>query len=395
TAVIVGGGFIGLEMAENLVNRDLRVTILERLPQLMPPLDPEMAEPVARHLEEKRINIELDDAVSAFEQDENGGLKVKTASGAAHQADLVILSVGVKPEITLARQAGIEIGDAGGIRVDERMRTSDEHIWAVGDAVEVHDTVTGEWCLRPLAGPANRQGRVAADVICGRPSEFRGVQGTSVCGCLGLTVAVTGVNEKTLRERGDTGFLAVYLHPGNHAGYYPGAKPVHIKLIFAPSDGRILGAQAVGTDGVDKRIDVISMAMQLRGTVHDLAETELCYAPQFGAAKDPVNLAGMVATNVLRGDLPLADWREIENTEAQVLDVRDAKEFARDHIDGAVNIPLGQLRERCEELPRDREVWIACAIGQRSYYATRFLLQKGFRVKNLPGGIVTYWGFYP
>ncbi|MCP5117173.1 MAG: CoA-disulfide reductase, partial [bacterium] len=189
--------------------------------------------------------------------------------------------------------------------------------------------------------------------------------------------------------------LAVYLHPGNHAGYYPGAKPVHIKLIFSKADGRILGAQAVGTDGVDKRIDVVSMAMQMRGTVYDLAEAELCYAPQFGAAKDPVNLAGMVAINVLRGDLPLADWRELEDTGALVLDVRDAHEFASDHIDGATNIPMGQLRERCGELPRDREIWINCAIGQRSYYATRFLLQKGFRVKNLPGGIVTYWGYYP
>jgi NADPH-dependent 2,4-dienoyl-CoA reductase/sulfur reductase-like enzyme/rhodanese-related sulfurtransferase len=391
-AVIVGGGFIGLEMAENLVLRGLRVTVLERLDQLLPPLDPEMAEPVARHLEANRVAVELGCEVTGFEPAPRG-LQVKTASGRSFPAGLVILAVGVKPEVGLAEAAGLEIGRLGGIRVDESMRTSDPHIWAVGDAVEVRDVVTGEWCLAPLAGPANRQGRIAADSICGRPAKFRGVQGTVICGCLGLVAATTGASEKRLRQAGFENFQAVYLHPGHHAGYYPGARRIHMKLVFSTQDGRVLGAQAVGEEGTDKRIDVISMALQMGASVYDLAEAELCYAPQFGAAKDPVNLAGMVAANVLAGDLPLADWRQVPTAEALILDVRDPLEFARDHLEGAVNIPLGQLRERYTELPRDREIWVNCALGQRSYFATRFLLLKGYRARNLPGGLMTGWSF--
>ncbi|MCW5981449.1 MAG: FAD-dependent oxidoreductase [Bryobacteraceae bacterium] len=394
-AVIVGGGYIGIEMAENLVKRGIRVTIVEALDQLMPPLDPEMAEPVARHLEEKKINVEIGDPVEAFEPGHDGGIVVRTKSGGGYPGDMVILSVGVRPEISLAQAAGLELGECGGLRVDESMRTSDPRIWAVGDVVETRDIVTGTWMLAPLAGPANRQGRIAAESICGREAKFRGVQGTVICGCLGLTVAMTGASEKRLRQAGFTRFKAVYLHPGSHAGYYPGATPIHIKLIFSTDDGRVLGAQAVGVEGVDKRIDVIAMAIQKGATVYDLAEAELCYAPQYGAAKDPVNLAGMVAVNVLRGDLPLADWRGLPHANAFLLDVRAPEEYARDHIEGAVNIPLTQLRERYGELPRDREIWINCALGQRSYYAVRFLAQKGYNVKNLPGGLVTYWGFYP
>lgn len=392
-AAVVGGGLIGLEMTENLVRRGLRVTVLEQQDQLLPPLDREMAEPVARHLEENKVAVELSCRVTGFEPGEAGSLRVCTASGKAFPAQLVILAVGVRPEVTLAEAAGLELGRLGGIRVDEAMRTSDPHIWAVGDAVEVRDAVTGEWCLAPLAGPANRQGRIAAESICGRPSKFRGVQGTVICACLGLTAAMTGASEKRLRAAGITGFEAVYLHPGSHAGYYPGARPIHMKLLFSARDGRVLGAQATGYEGVDKRIDVIAMAIQMRATVADLAEAELCYAPQFGAAKDPVNLAGMIASNVLAGDLPLADWRQVENTDALLLDVREPLEFARDHLEGAVNIPLSQLRERYTELPGDREIWVHCAIGQRSYYAVRFLAQKGFRVRNLPGGLMTGWSF--
>lgn len=392
-AVVVGGGLIGLEMTENLVRRGLRVTLIEQQDQLLPPLDREMAEPVARHLEENKVAVELSSPVAGFEPGEGGSLRVRTASGRVFPAQLVVLAVGVRPEVTLAEAAGLELGRLGGIRVDEAMRTSDPHIWAVGDAVEVRDVVTGEWCLAPLAGPANRQGRIAAESICGRPSKFRGVQGTVICGCLGLTAAMTGASEKRLRAAGIADFQAVYLHPGSHAGYYPGARPIHMKLLFSARDGRVLGAQAVGYEGVDKRIDVVAMAIQMRATVADLAEAELCYAPQFGAAKDPVNLAGMIASNVLAGDLPLADWREVERTDALLLDVREPLEFARDHLDGAVNIPLSQLRERYLELPRDREIWVHCAIGQRSYYALRFLAQKGFRVRNLPGGLVTGWSF--
>lgn len=392
-AVVVGGGLIGLEMTENLVRRGLRVTVVEQLDQLLPPFDREMAEPVARHLEENRVAVELSSPVTGFEEAGGGSLRVRTASGRAFPAELVILAVGVRPEVSLAEAAGLELGQLGGIRVDEVMRTSDPHIWAVGDAVEVRDVVTGQWCLAPLAGPAHRQGRIAAESICGRPSRFRGVQSTVICGCLGLTAAMTGAGEKRLRAAGIADFEAVYLHPGSHAGYYPGAQPIHMKLLFSARDGRILGAQAVGYEGVDKRIDVIATAIQMRATVADLAEAELCYAPQFGAAKDPVNLAGMIASNVLAGDLPLADWRDVERTDALLLDVREPLEFARDHLEGAVNIPLSQLRERYSELPRDREIWVHCALGQRSYYAVRFLAQKGYRVKNLPGGLLTGWGF--
>jgi NADPH-dependent 2,4-dienoyl-CoA reductase/sulfur reductase-like enzyme/rhodanese-related sulfurtransferase len=392
-AVVAGGGLIGLEMTENLVRRGLRVTLIEQQDQLLPLLDREMAEPVARHLEENKVAVELSSPVAAFEPDLAAGLRVRTAAGKTFPAQLVILAVGVRPETSLAEAAGLELGRLGGIRVDEAMRTSDPHIWAVGDAVEVRDVITGEWCLAPLAGPANRQGRIAAESICGRPSKFRGVQGTVICGCLGLTAAMTGASEKRLRAAGIAGVQAVYLHPGSHAGYYPGARPIHMKLLFSARDGSVLGAQAVGYEGVDKRIDVIAMAIQRRATVADLAEAELCYAPQFGAAKDPVNLAGMIASNVLAGDLPLADWREVERTGALLLDVREPLEFARDHLEGAVNIPLSQLRERYTELPRDREIWVHCALGQRSYYAVRFLAQKGYCVRNLPGGLMTGWSF--
>jgi len=394
-AVVVGGGFIGLEMAENLVNLGLKVTIIEMLPQLMPLLDAEMSEPIVTHLETKRVNIELGDAVAAFEAAEDGSLMVKTASGAAHPADLVILSVGVKPETGLARAAGLEIGELGGIRVDDSLRTSDPRIWAVGDAVEVRDFITGQWCLAPLAGPASRQGRMAADVICGRNMKFRGVQGTTICCCAGISVGMTGASEKSLRAAGITDYEKIYLHPGSHVSYYPGAKRIQMKLIFSTKDGRVLGAQAVGEKGVDKRIDVFAMAIQKQATVFDLEQAELCYAPQFGAAKDPVNIAGMIAANVLRGDLPLADWAELESSSAFLLDVRTPEEVARDAIEGAANIPVDELRDRCGELPKDREVWVYCAVGERSYLATRLLLQKGYRVRDLPGGIVTYWGYYP
>lgn len=389
SAVIVGGGFIGLEMAENLVHRGLAVTVVEMLDQVMPPLDPEMARAVQEQLEKHGVKVALGDGVAGFES-RDGQIVVNTKSGAQHAGDIVILAIGVRPENALAKAAGLELGARGGIRVDEQMRTADAKIWAVGDAVEVKDVVTGEWTLIPLAGPANRQGRIAADVICGRDSKFRGVQGTAICGVFDLAVASTGASEKSLVRAGITDYDKVYLHPANHVGYYPGAKPINMKLLFRKSDGRILGAQAVGEAAVDRRIDVIATAIQFGGTVFDLEESELCYAPQFGAAKDPVNFAGMIAANSLRGDVPLADWKHLLPESAVLVDVRDPDEFEEGHIPGAINLPLNELRTRLGELPRDRELWLYCRVGQRGYYAARLLLQHGFQVKNLPGGYLTY-----
>lgn len=394
-AVVAGGGFIGLEMAENLARRWIDVTVVEMARQLMPPLDPEMAEYVRQCLESHGVHLQLADGVAGFEQSGDGGLVVHTQTGAAFGADMVVLAIGVRPESKLARDAGLEIGERGGIRVDSQMRTSDPRIWAIGDAAEVRNRLTGQWELVPLAGPANRQGRVAADAICGRDSQFHGVQATAVCGFFGLTVALTGATEKTLRRAGIEDFSAIYLHPGHHVGYFPGAKPIHLKLVFRRSNGLVLGAQAVGEEGVERRIDVISTAIQKGATVFDLEEAELCYAPQYGAAKDPVNLAGMIAANVIRGDVELAPWNELPGTDAFLLDVREPAEFQNGSIHGATNIPLGQLRDRIIELPRDPEIWVHCGVGQRAYYACRILSQDGFRCRNLSGGYQTYQVHYP
>lgn len=390
TAVVVGGGFIGLEMVENLLHRELTVTILEKLTQVMPPLDPEMAVPVMEHLEERGVQLHLGDGLARIETGQGTGLVVVAESGARLPADLVILAIGVRPEIALAQAAGLQIGARGGVVVDTQMRTSDPHIWAMGDVVEVRDVLVGQETVLPLAGPANRQGRVAAESIAGRATQFRGVQATAVVGVLDMIVASTGASEKGLRRAGITAFEKVYLHPGHHASYYPGAQPIHLKLLFSVPDGRVLGAQAVGMEGVEKRIDVIATAIQFKGTVHDLAEAELCYAPQFGAAKDPVNLAGMLAENVLNGDMPVADWQQLGQTDALLVDVREPAEFAAGHMPGALNLPLSQLRQRYGELTKSREIWVSCGVGQRAYYATRFLAQHGYRPRNLSGGYATY-----
>jgi NADPH-dependent 2,4-dienoyl-CoA reductase/sulfur reductase-like enzyme/rhodanese-related sulfurtransferase len=385
-AVVVGGGYIGLEMAENLVQCGFEVTLVEMLDQVMSPLDRECARLVERHLEQHGVHLELNDGVAGFRQTARGSLEVLTASGKVHPADIVILSIGVRPETELAKMAGLEIGERGGIRVDDHMRTSNPDIFAVGDAVEVRDFVTGEWTLIPLAGPANRQGRIAADVIAGRDSRFRGTQGTSVIGVFGATVATTGANEKQLIALGRTDFEKVYLFPNSHAAYYPGARTIVLKVIFRKSDGRLLGAQALGLDGVEKRIDALAMAIQMGATVYDLEEAELCYAPPFGSAKDPVNFAGMVAASVLRGDMPLRHWTSVNGD--FLLDVRNPPELAVAAVPGAVNIPLPELRARLGELPRDREILIICRSAQRAYYATRILLQNGYKARNLSGGMM-------
>jgi NADPH-dependent 2,4-dienoyl-CoA reductase/sulfur reductase-like enzyme/rhodanese-related sulfurtransferase len=394
-AVVIGGGFIGLEMAENLVHRGLEVTLVEMAKQVMPPVDAEMAEYVRRRLVPHLAHLQLGDGVAGFEQAADGSLTVRTQRGKQYVSDMVILAIGVRPETNLARAAGLEIGDRGGIRVDDQMRTSDPRIWAVGDAIEVRNVITGQWESIPLAGPANRQGRIAAEVICGRGSRFRGVQGTAVCGFFGLTVALTGATEKSLRRSGITDFEAVHLHPGHHVGYYPGAKPIHLKLIFRKTDGLVLGAQAVGEEGVERRIDVFATAIQMGATVFDLEEAELCYAPQYGAARDPVNMAGMIAANVVRSDVSQAQWKNVHAGDVFCLDVREPAEFRSGSVNGAINIPLGQLRDRLEELPRNREIWVKCSVGQRAYYACRLLQHHGFDVKNLPGGYHTYRAWHP
>jgi NADPH-dependent 2,4-dienoyl-CoA reductase/sulfur reductase-like enzyme/rhodanese-related sulfurtransferase len=384
-AVVVGGGFIGLEMVENLVDRGLSVTLLEKLNQVMPPLDTEMARLVERYLAKHNVTVQLNDGVAGFSKAANG-LEVLTEKGESHPADVVILAIGVKPELALAEMAGIRTGARGGISVNERMVTSNPDILAVGDAVEVKDFVTGQRTLIPLAGPANRQGRIAADVIAGREVRYRGTQGTSICKLFDATIAQTGVSEKTLKRLGETDYEKVYLYPNSHAGYYPGARILVTKLLFRKSDGKILGAQVLGEDGVPKRIDSFAMAIQMGCTIYDLEESELSYAPPYSSAKDPVNFAGMIAADALRGDMPLVHWGNTGG--ALVLDVRNPSEVDVASVPDALNIPLRELRGRLDELPRDREINIFCRSGQRAYYATRILLQNGFNVRNISGGML-------
>jgi len=395
-AVIIGGGFIGLEMAENLVKLGITTTIIEMSHQVMPPLDAEMAVFAERCLFEHGVELILGKSVESFSHQQEG-LSVHYSDGGSLQTDLVLLAIGVQPESTLAKEADLQLGSRGGIQVNETMQTNDPFIWAVGDVIEVTDSVTQLALSVPLAGPANRQGRIAAGAIaeslgdCKKSHlKFRGVQGTAVCQIFNLTIAVTGASEKALQRANITDYQSVYLHPGHHASYFPGAQPIHLKIIFSRQDGRIMGAQAIGQEGVARRIDVMAMAIQMGATVYDLEESELCYAPQYGAAKDPVNMAGMIASNYLRDDLQLADWSLLKDSSHYLLDVRSENEFFAKHIPGASNIPLEQLRGRFQELPKNQEIWLVCGVGQRAYYAARMLLQYGFQAKILSGGMQTY-----
>jgi NADPH-dependent 2,4-dienoyl-CoA reductase/sulfur reductase-like enzyme/rhodanese-related sulfurtransferase len=390
-AVIVGAGFIGLEMAENLVRRGLETTVVELVDQVLPPWDREMTTPIARHLTEHGVRLILSDSAAEF-MSTGDGLRVKLKSGQELLADMIVLSVGVRPENRLAVDAGLDVGQRGGIRVNRHMQTTDPDIYAVGDAVEVPDFVSGKPTQIPLAGPANRQGRIAADHIFGRDSAYRGTQGTAVVGVFGMTAAMTGLSEKSLLRLGRA-YQKVYLHPANHAGYYPGAERMSLKLLFDPTSGAILGAQAVGGAGVDKRIDVLAIAMQARMTVFDLEEAELAYAPQFGSAKDPINMAGFIAANVVRGDCPIVHVADVPKAEARgatVLDVRTPAEFAGGHLPSAVNIPLDELRERTGELDAGKAIVAYCQVGLRGYLATRILMQAGRDVANLSGGYTSW-----
>ncbi|CAK9015929.1 Coenzyme A disulfide reductase (CoA-disulfide reductase) (CoADR), partial [Durusdinium trenchii] len=399
-AVVVGAGFVGLEMIENLHGLGCEVALVEALPQVLGPLDREMSAPIKRLLSEKGIQLHLGEAVAGFEAGtEVGEVMVTTGAGSRIPADLVILGIGVKPELSLAKSAGCEVGERGGIKVDEHMRTSVPDVYAAGDGVETRHVVTGQQVLMPLAGPANRQGRIAADCIFGaQPDVFRGVQGTAVCGVMGTTAAMTGANARLLEQAGIP-FQHVTVHPKNHAGYYPGAQEIHLKLLFAPDSGKVLGAQAVGAgEGVEKRIDVISTAIQGGLTVFDLEESELCYSPQFGSAKDPVNFAGMTAANVVHGLVTITDWpdalKATASGEAVLVDVREPEEFAQGSAPGAINVPLSQLRERIAELPKYKRIDIFCLTGIRAYISARALTQSGFtNVANVTGGWVSFLDF--
>ena len=386
-AVVIGGGFIGLETAENLIHRGFEVTLIQRDDQLLGPLDQEMARIMEGHLQRHGLCLKLNDGVAGFKQTESGSLEVQTDSGKTYPADIAILAIGVRPDTALAKQAGLAIGKRGGILVDDQMHTSNPDIFAVGDAIEVKDFMTGEQSFIALAGPANRQGRIAADVIAGRDSHFRGTQGTSIIGLFGGAIAWTGISEKTLKRLGDKDYEKIYLYPNSNAGYYPGSKPMAMKIIFRKSDGRLLGAQVLGEAGVDKRVSTLAAFIQMGATIYDLEEAELCYAPQFGSAKDPVNFSGMVAADVLCEDMPISHWESEQP--GLYLDVREPFELTVESVPDAVNIPLGQLRSRLAELPRDQDILVICRSGARAYYATRILLQNGFKAYTLSGGMLS------
>ncbi len=394
-AVVVGGGFIGLEMAENLHSAGLKVDIVEALDQVMAPLDYEMAAIVHNHIRGKGCGLHLKDGVKAFEPEGNR-TAVVLQSGKRISADMVILSIGVKPNNTLAREAGLEIGATGGIKVNEYLQTSDPNIYALGDAVEVTDYISGNPALIPLAGPANKQGRIVANNIAGRRETYKGTQGTAIAKVFDMAAASTGVNEKALKKLGkESGkdYITTITHSASHAGYYPGGSAMAIKLVYTPQ-GRVLGAQIAGYDGVDKRIDDIAIAVRHGMTVHDLQEFELAYAPPFSSAKDPVNMAGYVGSNVLNGDVKTAYWYEAMNADISrtfLLDVREPSEYQKGHIPNAVNIPLDQIRSRLKEIPRDKEIIVNCQVGLRSYIGARIMMQNGFdNVRNLSGGYKTY-----
>jgi Uncharacterized NAD(FAD)-dependent dehydrogenases len=391
-AVVVGAGFIGLEVAENLHMRGVKVTVVELADHVIGPLDYDMAALVHQHMKTKNVEFYLKDAVEAFENDD-ASISVKLSSGRSLKADMVIMGIGVKPEARLAAEAGLKIGKTGGIYVNEYMQTSDENVYAVGDAVEIKDFVSGNEALIPLAGPANKQGRIAANNICGMKEKFEGTQGTSIVKVFDITVAVTGNNERILKRNGIE-YEKSFTHSASHAGYYPGAIPMSIKLLFGKADGKLLGAQIVGYEGVDKRMDVLSTAMRAGMTVFDLEKLELSYAPPYSSAKDPVNIAGYTASNVLKKDCNIFHWNEVGSIDGNngiLIDVRSPEEFNLGTIKGALNIPLDNLRDRLDEIPTGKDIYIFCQVGLRGYLACRILMQKGYKnVRNLSGGYKTY-----
>jgi len=389
SAIVIGGGFIGIEMAENLHHRGINVTIVEAADQIMGPIDYEMASILHNHIKVKGVDLVLGDGVKSFE---NQGKKLVLQSGKEIKTDLIIFAIGVRPESQIAKDAGLKVGERGGIQVNEYLQTSDENIYAIGDAIEVVDFITGKPTMIPLAGPANKQGRIAANNICGKYEKYVGTMGTSVAKVFDMTVASTGNNEKILKSKGIK-YETIHIHPGSHAGYYPGAFPISIKMLFDPNTGKIFGAQAVGHNGVEKRIDVIATAIAANMTALDLKELELSYAPPFSSAKDPVNMLGFIATNMMDGIINTVQWHEIDNIVKEggiLVDVRESVEHNLGAIEGSVLIPLGEIRSRLHELPKDKTIYIYCQVGIRGYNAGRILMQNGYDVKNLDGGFKTY-----
>ena len=388
-AVVVGGGFIGLEMAENLAERGIEVTVVEMANQVMAPLDYEMASIVHDHLRNKGVILILEDGVKAFKDQ---GSIIELTSGTKLNSDLTILSIGVRPENQLAINSGLNVGDRGGIQVNEFLQTNDENIFAIGDAIEVTDYINGNAAMIPLAGPANRQGRIVANNIYGKAEKYKGTLGTSIAKVFDITVAATGNNEKQLKQL-NVNYQAIHIHPACHASYYPGAESIDLKLLFDPSNGKILGAQAVGKDGVDKRIDVIATAIKGNLTVFDLTEVELSYAPPYSSAKDPVNMAGYVASNIIDGDVATVQWHEIDEIVKNgglLIDVREPNERENGFINGSINVPLGEIREKIHTFPKNETIYVSCQVGLRGYLAARILTEKGFKVKNVDGGWKTY-----
>ena len=391
-AIVVGGGFIGLEMAENLHDLGIQVDVVEMANQVMAPLDFSMAAIVHRQLTDKGVGLHLEDGVGRFEE-KDGGVTVHLRSGKQIATDMVLLSIGVRPETKLAKDAGLAIGERGGITVNDYMQTSDANIYALGDAVEVRHLVTGQPALIPLAGPANKQGRIVADnIVFGNKEKYPGSIGTSIAKVFDLTVAAAGANAKLL-QRNNIPYISSYTHGASHAGYYPGAVPLSIKILFAPENGKLLGAQIVGFNGVDKRIEMLAQVIQRGGTVHDLAELEHAYAPPYSSAKDPVNMAGFVAENILNKKSRIILWRELAELPADTIriDVRTHDEYKLGTIPGFINIPVDELREHLDELPKEKPIVVTCAVGLRGYLAYRILVQNGFKhVRNLSGGYKTW-----
>lgn len=390
-AAVIGGGFIGLEAAENLAQKGMAVSIIEADRQVMPPIDPEMAELVHRELKIRGIDLHLGRTAQSFALESEKTI-ISFKDGGKLETGMVLLAIGVRPRTKLARDAGLSIGQTGGILVDDRLLTSDPDIYAVGDAIEVKNPLTGMPAYIPLAGPANRQGRIAADQVFGRDSRYRGTVGASICKVFDLSVGAVGYSEKVLKKLGIK-YQKSITHSGNHASYYPGAYPIAIKLLFNSENGAILGAQAIGMEGVDKRIDVLSTAIAARFTVFDLEHAELAYAPQYGSAKDPVNMAGFVAANIMRGDhrqVHPEDLAGIDHNSTLLLDVRTPGEYKYGHIQGSINIPLNELRLRANELPKEKKIIVYCQVGLRGYIAQRMLTLMGFDAVNLDGGYKTW-----